>query len=64
MTPARTADELPVILFPEQQDWIAWLEEHHETATGAWLKLAKAETRARHIERFVAMLEKGEKLYP
>jgi uncharacterized protein YdeI (YjbR/CyaY-like superfamily) len=39
----KKADNLPIILFATQQDWEAWLEEHHETQ-GIWLKLAKKGT--------------------
>ncbi|MBZ0297073.1 MAG: YdeI/OmpD-associated family protein [Anaerolineae bacterium] len=34
-------DELPVILFESVQAWEAWLEEHHQTAPGVKLKIAK-----------------------
>ncbi len=30
--------------FATQQDWEAWLEEHHADARGIWLKIAKKET--------------------
>lgn len=32
---------LPVILFESQAAWAAWLEEHHQSAPGVWLRLAK-----------------------
>jgi uncharacterized protein YdeI (YjbR/CyaY-like superfamily) len=35
------ADELPVLGFGSAQDWVAWLEEHHEGSGGLWLKIAK-----------------------
>jgi len=31
----------PVIAFESQGTWEAWLEEHHSTSTGVWLKIAK-----------------------
>ncbi len=34
-------DNLPIVLFETQQDWEAWLKEHHAGAGGAWLKIAK-----------------------
>ncbi len=34
-------DELPILQFDSQADWAAWLERHHETGQGAWLKFAK-----------------------
>jgi uncharacterized protein YdeI (YjbR/CyaY-like superfamily) len=33
--------ELPVILFASREAWETWLEEHHATSDGLWLKLAK-----------------------
>ena len=35
---------LPIIPFASQQAWEAWLEEHHLTSKGLWLKIAKKET--------------------
>jgi uncharacterized protein YdeI (YjbR/CyaY-like superfamily) len=35
-------DELPIIAFASPGAWDAWLRERHATATGLWLKLAKA----------------------
>ena len=32
---------LPVIPFADAAAWERWLEEHHEDASGLWLKLAK-----------------------
>jgi uncharacterized protein YdeI (YjbR/CyaY-like superfamily) len=40
----KRTDDLPIILFEIWQDWEAWLKEHHATAQGAWLKLAKKGT--------------------
>jgi uncharacterized protein YdeI (YjbR/CyaY-like superfamily) len=31
--------------FETQQDWEAWLKEHHTDTKGIWLKIAKKETR-------------------
>jgi uncharacterized protein YdeI (YjbR/CyaY-like superfamily) len=36
-----TADQLPVLLFAGPAELEAWLEEHHGTSQGAWLKIAK-----------------------
>jgi uncharacterized protein YdeI (YjbR/CyaY-like superfamily) len=33
--------DLPVLAFPTRQAWEAWLDEHHETSSGIWLKFAK-----------------------
>jgi uncharacterized protein YdeI (YjbR/CyaY-like superfamily) len=35
------ANELPLLEFPDRDAWVAWLHEHHATAVGVWLKLAK-----------------------
>jgi uncharacterized protein YdeI (YjbR/CyaY-like superfamily) len=32
---------LPIIPFASRKAWEAWLEEHHATSDGLWLKLAK-----------------------
>lgn len=37
----ETKDGLPIIPFASQAAWEAWLEEHHDTANGLWLKIAK-----------------------
>jgi uncharacterized protein YdeI (YjbR/CyaY-like superfamily) len=33
--------ELPIIPFASLEAWEAWLEEHHTTSEGLWLKIAK-----------------------
>ncbi len=33
--------DLPIIPFASQDAWGAWLEEHHATSGGLWLKIAK-----------------------
>jgi uncharacterized protein YdeI (YjbR/CyaY-like superfamily) len=33
--------ELPIIPFVSRDAWEAWLEEHHATSEGLWLKIAK-----------------------
>ena len=35
------APELPIIPFATQADWAAWLDQHHATSAGVWLKLFK-----------------------
>src|ERR1700726_4902658 len=40
----KKADNLPIIAFASQQDWEAWLKEHHTHTRGVWLKIAKKET--------------------
>lgn len=38
---AGSAGELPVLLFEDAEGWAAWLDAHHATAPGVWLRLAK-----------------------
>jgi uncharacterized protein YdeI (YjbR/CyaY-like superfamily) len=33
--------ELPIISFASREAWEMWLEEHHATSDGLWLRLAK-----------------------
>ena len=40
----KKADTLPIISFATQQDWEAWLKEHHADTRGMWLKIAKKDT--------------------
>ena len=40
----KKADNLSIISFATQQDWEAWLKEHHADIKGIWLKIAKKET--------------------
>ena len=40
----NTKQDLPIIPFESQEDWEAWLEEHHETSDGLWLKIAKKDS--------------------
>jgi uncharacterized protein YdeI (YjbR/CyaY-like superfamily) len=35
------ADDLPILLFASSLDLEAWLEEHHASSAGLWLKIAK-----------------------
>jgi uncharacterized protein YdeI (YjbR/CyaY-like superfamily) len=41
---AKAQGELPVILFEQPKDWANWLDEHHTTAAGLWLRLAKKDS--------------------
>jgi uncharacterized protein YdeI (YjbR/CyaY-like superfamily) len=40
---SRPKDELPEIRFADRDDWAGWLEEHHSSAPGVWLRIAKKE---------------------
>jgi uncharacterized protein YdeI (YjbR/CyaY-like superfamily) len=35
---------LPIVPFASQRQWEAWLDEHHASAKGLWLKIAKKDT--------------------
>jgi uncharacterized protein YdeI (YjbR/CyaY-like superfamily) len=35
------APDYPVALFRDQDEWTAWLDSHHATAAGVWLRIAK-----------------------
>ena len=37
----KNSDNLQVLSFETQQDWEAWLKEHHTDTKGTWLKVAK-----------------------
>ncbi len=39
--PTKKKPELPIIPFASREAWEAWLEEHHTTSDGLWLKFAK-----------------------
>ncbi|MFD0900652.1 YdeI/OmpD-associated family protein [Actinomadura sediminis] len=39
----------PILEFDRADQWDAWLDEHHGTATGAWLKIAKKNSGATSI---------------
>jgi uncharacterized protein YdeI (YjbR/CyaY-like superfamily) len=36
--------DLEIVLFKSERDWEQWLEQHHATSPGAWLKIAKKGT--------------------
>jgi uncharacterized protein YdeI (YjbR/CyaY-like superfamily) len=72
------AKDLPILLFATPAELEAWLEESHTRPDGFWLKVAngnryaivyrlndakKPETRERRLRKFVAMLERGEKIH-
>jgi uncharacterized protein YdeI (YjbR/CyaY-like superfamily) len=35
---------LPILPFASQRDWETWLDEHHQTSKGLWLKIAKKDS--------------------
>jgi uncharacterized protein YdeI (YjbR/CyaY-like superfamily) len=36
-----TRNDLPIVQFERPQDWATWLDEHHATSSGVWLRIAK-----------------------
>lgn len=47
--------ELPILLFDDEQAWERWLEQHHGTAAGVWLQLAKKHSRLRSVAYAAAL---------
>ena len=47
---------LPIIPFASRQEWEAWLEAHHATSGGLWLKIAKKES---GISKASELLQQG-----
>jgi uncharacterized protein YdeI (YjbR/CyaY-like superfamily) len=45
----KNSDNLQVMSFETQQDWEAWLKEHHADTKGIWLKIAKKEARTTSV---------------
>ncbi|MGO4883474.1 MAG: YdeI/OmpD-associated family protein [Bryobacteraceae bacterium] len=39
--PPSTAGDSGIRLFANSGDWLAWLDRHHTTSAGVWLRLAK-----------------------
>lgn len=37
----NTRNDLPVMLFEHQKDWVVWLDQNHAASSGVWLRLAK-----------------------
>jgi uncharacterized protein YdeI (YjbR/CyaY-like superfamily) len=46
---ARPKDDLPVLSFPSQVQWEAWLHKHHAASPGLWLRLAKTASGTRSV---------------
>jgi uncharacterized protein YdeI (YjbR/CyaY-like superfamily) len=56
------ADDLPVISFASKEEFEEWLGEHHESAAGVWVKIAKKATgigTVTHLEALDAALCHG-----
>jgi uncharacterized protein YdeI (YjbR/CyaY-like superfamily) len=57
-SPTTPGDGLPVMLFETQADFEAWLDEHHASSSGAWLRLAKKASGLRSLS-YVEAVEAG-----
>jgi uncharacterized protein YdeI (YjbR/CyaY-like superfamily) len=45
----ETKQGLPIVQLPDPAAWEQWLEEHHATVVGVWLKFAKKGTGVRTV---------------
>ena len=45
----KTSAELPILDCESQSDWIAWLEDHHDTSPGVRLQIAKKNSGRRSV---------------
>ena len=52
----RAGDRLPVVSFASSQEWEEWLEEHHATSSGVWIKIAKKDAGIESV-RYPEVLE-------
>jgi uncharacterized protein YdeI (YjbR/CyaY-like superfamily) len=52
--PAAPSD-YPVMLFADQAEWAAWLERHHASEPGVWLRLARKSSGLRSVSRAEAL---------
>jgi uncharacterized protein YdeI (YjbR/CyaY-like superfamily) len=50
-----SADEYPILLFSDQAAWREWLDHHHESERGVWLRLAKAASALQSVSRDEAL---------
>jgi uncharacterized protein YdeI (YjbR/CyaY-like superfamily) len=44
-----SADEYPILLFSDEAAWREWLDHHHESERGVWLRLAKTTSRLQSV---------------
>ena len=51
------SDELPILELADRDAWERWLNEHHDSAPGAWLKLAKKASPVRTVTQAEALEE-------
>ncbi len=54
-TPTTGKDGLPILAFASAAEWEAWLDEHHATAAGVWLRLARKGSGMESVSRSAAL---------
>lgn len=54
-TGPKSAAELPTLSFASRTEWEAWLEAHHATAPGVWLRLARKDSGIASVSRAEAL---------
>jgi uncharacterized protein YdeI (YjbR/CyaY-like superfamily) len=37
----KAASDMPIVEFPHQKGWAAWLDKNHDKSQGVWLRMAK-----------------------
>jgi len=47
--------DLPLLAFPDGEEWAAWLAEHGESSAGVWLKLARKDSGERSVTHAEAL---------
>jgi uncharacterized protein YdeI (YjbR/CyaY-like superfamily) len=55
MSPTARAAELPVLSFATRKAWETWLDKHHATAPGVWLRFPKAGLATKSVTRADAL---------
>lgn len=50
-----TRDGLPILAFASAAEWEAWLDEHHASAAGVWLRLARKGSGIESVSRSDAL---------
>ncbi len=56
MKPAsKTSGDAPILLFPDQEAWTAWLDKNHQKSPGLWLRLAKKGAGAQSVSYVEAL---------
>ncbi len=54
-TSPDTRDGLPILAFASAAEWEAWLDEHHASSAGVWLRLARKGSGIESVSRSDAL---------